>query len=334
MKALITASFDPAARARLARHMEVLHEDWKERQSIYFDGQQFAKRITEAGADVLIVEADLVHAEVLDACPLEMIGVCRGDPVNVDLDLATKKGIPVFHTPGRNADAVADLTLAFMLMLARHLPAIWSTYRGGEATRVTQASDYLKMYTRFTGAELGGLTVGLVGLGAVGREVAARLAAFKARILAYDPYAQDPPAGVTLCDLDTLLRDADIVSLHAPVTPETQGLLTAERLALMKPGALFVNTARAALTDENALYEMLRSGRLAGAALDVLAEEPLQPGNRFLALPNVVVTPHLGGATTDVTRHQSDIIVDAMERWLRGERPRWIANPAVLDGRS
>jgi D-3-phosphoglycerate dehydrogenase len=334
MKALITASFDPAARARLARHMEVLHEDWKERQSIYFDGQQFAKRITEAGADVLIVEADLVHAEVLDACPLEMIGVCRGDPVNVDLDLATKKGIPVFHTPGRNADAVADLTLAFMLMLARHLPAIWSTYRGGEATRVTQASDYLKMYTRFTGAELGGLTVGLVGLGAVGREVAARLAAFKARILAYDPYAQDPPAGVTLCDLDTLLRDADIVSLHAPVTPETQGLLSAERLALMKPGALFVNTARAALTDENALYEMLRSGRLAGAALDVLAEEPLQPGNRFLALPNVVVTPHLGGATTDVTRHQSDIIVDAMERWLRGERPRWIANPAVLDGRS
>ena len=334
MKALITASFDPAARARLARHMEVLHEDWKERQSIYFDGQQFAKRITEAGADVLIVEADLVHAEVLDACPLEMIGVCRGDPVNVDLDLATKKGIPVFHTPGRNADAVADLTLAFMLMLARHLPAIWSTYRGGEATRVTQASDYLKMYTRFTGAELGGLTVGLVGLGAVGREVAARLASFKARILAYDPYAQDLPAGVTLCDLDTLLRDADIVSLHAPVTPETQGLLSAERLALMKPGALFVNTARAALTDENALYEMLRSGRLAGAALDVLAEEPLQPGNRFLGLPNVVVTPHLGGATTDVTRHQSDIIVDAMERWLRGERPRWIANPAVLDGRS
>jgi len=333
MKALITASFDPAAKARLARHMEVLHEDWKERQSIYFDGREFAKRITEAGADVLIVEADLVHAEVLDACPLEMIGVCRGDPVNVDLELATRKGIPVFHTPGRNADAVADLTLAFMLMLVRHLPAVWRTYRDGEATRVTQASDYLKMYTRFTGAELGGLTVGLVGLGAVGREVAARLAAFKARILAYDPYVQDPPPGVTLCDLDTLLRDADIVSLHAPVTPETHGLLSAERLALMKPSALFVNTARAALTDENALYEMLCSGRLAGAALDVLAEEPLQPGNRFLALPNVVVTPHLGGATTDVTRHQSDIIVDAMERWLRGERPRWIANPAVLDGR-
>src|SRR5215475_4005911 len=249
MRALITASFDPAAKARLARHMDVVHEDWKERQSIYFDGTEFARRIADVGADVLIVEADLVHAEVLDACPLRMIGVCRGDPVNVDLELATTKGIPVFHTPGRNADAVADLTVAFMLVLARHLPAVWGRYRSGEATRVERASDYLEMYDRFTGVELGGCTIGLVGLGAVGREVAARLAAFKARVLAYDPYVLEPPAGVTLCDLDTLMRDADVVSLHAPVTPETQRLVSAETLALMKPGALFINTARAALTD-------------------------------------------------------------------------------------
>src|SRR5215813_15378618 len=150
MKALITASFDPAAKARLARHMEVVHEDWKERQSIYFDGAEFAKRITQAGADVLIVEADLVHAEVLDACPLKMIGVCRGDPVNVDLELATRKGIPVFHTPGRNADAVADLTVAFILVLARHLPAIAETFRDG-GPRFENAGDFLRLYTRFTG---------------------------------------------------------------------------------------------------------------------------------------------------------------------------------------
>lgn len=333
MRALITASFDPAAKARLAHHMDVVHEDWKERQSIYFDGTEFAKRIRDVGADVLIVEADLVHAEVLDACPVTMIGVCRGEPVNVDLALATAKGIPVFHTPGRNADAVADLTVAFMLMLARRLPAVWMAYRSGQAARIERASDYLEMYTRFTGVELGGRTIGLVGLGAVGREVAARLAAFKARLLAHDPYVTEPPVGVTLCDLETVLRESDIVTLHAPVTPETQGLLSAERLALLKPSAFVVNTARAALTDEDALYEMLRSGRLAGAALDVLAEEPLQPGNRFLALPTVIVTPHLGGATLDVTRHQSDVVVDAMEAWLRGERPRWLANPAVLERR-
>jgi phosphoglycerate dehydrogenase-like enzyme len=262
-----------------------------------------------------------------------MIGCCRGDPVNIDLELAARKGIPVFHTPGRNADAVADLTLAFMLALLRHMPAIADTYRGG-ASRIEQASDYLSLYTRFTGRELNDLTVGLVGLGAVGREVAARLGGFRARVLAYDPYVQEPPPGVSLAELDELLRVSDLVSLHAPVTPETQNLLSRERLALMKPGALFVNTARSALTDENALFEMLEAGRLAGAALDVLAEEPLQPDNRFLALPNVIVTPHIGGATVDVTRHQSEIIVDAIERWLRGERPRWIANPSVLDARS
>ena len=333
MRALITASFDDAAKVRLARHMDVVHEDWKVRQTIYFDGAQFATRIREVGADVLIIEADLVHAEVLESCPLRMIGCCRGDPVNVDLELATKKGIPVFHTPGRNADAVADLTLAFLLMLARHLAAIHDTYRQG-AERIAGAGDFLKMYTRFTGMELGGRTVGLVALGAVGREVAARLVAFKAHVLAYDPYVCEAPPGVELCGLDDLLRRSDFVSLHAPVTDETRNLVSRERLALMKPTAFLVNTARAALTDEDALYEMLQAGRLAGAALDVLNDEPLQPGNRFLALPNVILTPHIGGATVDVTRHQSEIVVDAIERWLRGERPRWIANPAVLPRRN
>jgi phosphoglycerate dehydrogenase-like enzyme len=333
MRALITASFDDAAKARLARHMEVVHEDWKVRQAIYFDGAEFAARIRDVGADVLIIEADLVHAEVLESCPLRMIGCCRGEPVNVDLELATRKGIPVFHTPGRNADAVADLTLAFMLMLARHLGPIQDTFRQGDE-RITGAGDFLKMYTRFTGVELGGRTVGLVALGAVGREVAARLTAFKARVLAYDPYVRDAPPGVEMCPLDDLLRRSDFVSLHAPVTEETRNLVSRERLALMKPSAFFINTARAALTDEDALYDMLRAGRLAGAALDVLADEPLQPGNRFLALPNVILTPHIGGATVDVTRHQSEIVVDAIERWLRGERPRWIANPAVLPRRN
>src|SRR5690349_7304661 len=155
MRALITASFDDAAKARLARHMDVVHEDWKVRQSIYFDGAEFAARIRAVGADVLIVEADLVREEVLGACALRMIGCCRGDPINVDLDLATQKGIPVFHTPGRNADAVADLTVAFLLALARHLGPIHDTFRhGGE--RFTNAGDFLKMYTRFTGIERGG----------------------------------------------------------------------------------------------------------------------------------------------------------------------------------
>lgn len=332
MRALITASFDDEAKARLGRHMDVVHEDWKARQTIYFDATEFATRIRAVAADVLIVEADLVHAEVFERCALKMIGCCRGEPVNIDLECATRNGVPVFHTPGRNADAVADLTLGFLLMLARHLAPLQSAFRDG-AARIEGAGDFLALYTRFTGCELGGRTVGLVGLGAVGREVAARLRAFKARVLAYDPYLTEAPAGVTLSSLDELLRTADFVSLHAPVTPETQHLLSRDRLALLKPTAFLVNTARAALTDEDALYEMLRDGRLAGAALDVLSDEPLQPGNRFLALPNVIVTPHIGGATVDVTRHQSEIVVDAIEKHLRGERPRYVANPAVFERR-
>jgi phosphoglycerate dehydrogenase-like enzyme len=333
MRALITASFTDAAKTRLGRHMDVVHEDWKARNHIWFDGAAFARHVAEVGADVLVVEADLVHAEVLDACPIAMIGCCRGDPVNVDLALATEKGIPVFHTPGRNADAVADLTVAFMLMLARRLPVVDATYRGGRGAPVRGAADFLELYKRLTGVELGGLTVGLVALGAVGREVAARLVAFKARVLAYDPYVTTPPSGVTMVELDALLSQSDVVSLHAPVTAETTRLLSRDKLALLKPTALFVNTARAALTDEDALYEMLAAGRLGGAALDVLDVEPLQPDNRFLALDNVVVTPHIAGATVDVTRHQSDIVVDAIERHLRGERPRWVANPAVYERR-
>src|SRR5262249_43352146 len=149
MRALITASFDEGAKARLARHMDVVHEDWKARQSIYFDGTEFAARIRAVGADVLIVEADLVREEVLEACRLRMIGCCRGDPINVDLELATRKGIPVFHAPGRNADAVADLTIAFLLALARHMIAIHDTYHRAEGA-VGSAADFLKLYTRFT----------------------------------------------------------------------------------------------------------------------------------------------------------------------------------------
>src|SRR5437773_1853915 len=247
-------------------------------------------------------------------------------------ELATAKGVPVFHAPGRNADAVADLALAFMLMLARRLPAIQEAFRGGDV-RLESAADFLALYTSFTGFELGGLTIGLVGLGAVGREVARRLLAFRARVIAADPHPAEVPPGVALVELDDLLREADIVSLHAPLMPETHGLLSRGRLAMLKPSAFLINTARAHLADEDALYEMLRDGRLAGAALDVLSDEPLRPGNRFLGLPSVIVTPHIGGATVDVVRHQSTMVVEAIEHYLRGERPRWIANPAVLDGR-
>ena len=332
MKALITASFTAEGLRRLERHMVVVHEDWREKKTIYFDGRQFAEHINALGADVLVVEADLVHDEVLDHCRLRLIGSCRGDPLNVGVARATALGIPVLFTPARNADAVADLTLGFMLALARNIYTVNWLLKTGQMT-FNATGDYLTAYSRYGGFELGAITIGVVGFGAIGRRVTQRLRAFGAAVVVYDPFvAADAieAAGARAADLDTVIRVADMLTLHCPDTPENYGLISAERIRAMKPGAYFLNLARAAIVDDDALYAALRDGHLAGAALDVFADEPVRPENRYVQLPNVLVAPHLGGATRDVIRHQTEMIVDDVEAWLRGERPRHIANPDVL----
>ncbi|MBI4516264.1 MAG: 3-phosphoglycerate dehydrogenase [Deltaproteobacteria bacterium] len=332
MKALITASFHPDGLARLRRLMEVVHEDWRANQHIYFDGSEFAAVIRRHQADVLIVEADLVHEEVLDTCELKLIGSCRGDPLNVGLVRATAKKIPVLFAPGRNADAVADLTVANMLCLARHLYTVNLLLKTGQM-HFASTKDYLSVYGRYGGFELGGVTAGIVGFGAIGRAVARRLQGFGTTLLAYDPYLAPErmrALGVTPVELDDLMAQADIVTIHCPEVPETVGLISRARIERMKPGALFLNLARAAIVDDDALYEAASSGRLGGVAIDVFRDEPVQPDNRFVQLPNCLVTPHLGGATRDVVRHQTEMIVAGIERWLRGERPQHIANPEVL----
>ena len=332
MKALVTASFHPAGLARLQRHMGVVHEDWRTTKRIYFDAQKFAARINEVGADVLIVEADLAHDDVLNACRLKLIGCCRGDPINIGIERATALGIPVLFAPARNADAVADLTLAYMLALARNVFTVNLLLKQGQM-QFEKTADYLDVYERYGGFELGGITVGIVGFGAIGRGVAQRLHGFGTRIVAYDPHV---PANVfvahhaTAVELDALLQQADILTVHCPDLPETQGLIGAAQIRSLKRGAYVLNLARAAVVDEDALYAALTDGHVAGAALDVFRDEPLRPDNRFVALPNVLVSPHLGGATRDVIRHQTDIIVDGIEAWLAGRRPAHIANPEVL----
>jgi phosphoglycerate dehydrogenase-like enzyme len=333
VRALITASFSPDGLRRLQRHMDVVHEDWRERHSIYFDGARFAERIREVGADVLIIEADLVHDDVLNSVRLRLVGCCRGDPINVGVERATELGIPVLFAPGRNADAVADLTLGFMLALARHIYTVNWLLKTGQMTFAT-TGDYLAVYGRYGGFELGGITVGVVGFGAIGRRVVQRLRAFGSTVLVYDPFVDASAidaAGAQAASLDDLVRAADTLTLHCPDTPENYHLINRDRIGAMKRGAYVLNLARAAIVDDDALYEALRNGHLAGAALDVFADEPVRPENRYVQLPNVLVAPHLGGATRDVVLHQTDTIVDGIEAWLRGDRPAHIANPAVLD---
>jgi D-3-phosphoglycerate dehydrogenase len=308
--------------------MSIVHDDWKRDMKIYFDGQEFARRIQEVEADVLIVEADLVHEEVFAASALRMIGCCRGDPVNVDRDLATRQGVPIFYTPGRNADAVADLTMAFMLSLVRNVFPVNDALRKG-TLRFESTDDFLSMYNTYGGREIGTATVGIIGLGAVGRLVARRLSGFGPRILGYDPFTQ--VEGVSNVDLPTLLRESDFVTVHCVANDATRGLVGAAELAMMKPTAYVLNLARASIVDEDALYEALVAGQIAGAGLDVFAAEPVQPENRFLQLPNCLVMPHLGGATVDVVRHQSVMITDSIEAYLAGRRPPFLWNPEVLE---
>ncbi|MFI5398129.1 MAG: NAD(P)-dependent oxidoreductase [Candidatus Binatia bacterium] len=332
MKALITASFSADGLARLRRHMEVDYDDWRASKRIYYDGQKFAARITSAGADVLVVEADLVHDEVIDTCNLSLIGCCRGDPINIGVERATARGIPVLFTPARNADAVADLTIGYMLALARYIFTVNTLLKQGEMCFESTA-DYLGAYERYGGFELGGVTVGIVGFGAIGRGVAQRLHGFGSRVVAYDPLVAAAVCRAHHAEplaLDDLLQCADVITVHCPEVPETQGLIGAEQIRRLKRGSYVLNLARASIVDEDALYAALVDGHVAGAALDVFRDEPVRPDNRFVRLSNVLVSPHLGGATRDVVRHQTDMIVDGIEAYLRGERPTHIVNPEVL----
>lgn len=329
MRILVTARFDQEALATLRRYGEVEYSSYGEQMRV-LAGSKLVKALK--GVNVLVTEVDQVRKYTFPKAPdLQVISCCRGRPVNIDIDTATEYGIPVLTTPGRNADAVADLTLLFMLALLRHfLPLAGILHEAGDGME-----KLARVFVQYRGAELWEKTVGLVGLGAVGRAVTTRLLPFGARVVAYDPYVTEEQAselGVSLLSLDELLKQADIVSMHTAVTEETTGLIGERELGLMKEGSYFINTARSALTDEGALYRALRDGHLAGAALDVFDEEPPSPDNPLLTLDNVIATPHIGGSTAEVTIHQSRIAVADLVRLFEGQRPLHCANPETLEG--
>lgn len=299
---------------------DVVYEPFIEQKPLrLYSDEQLAERVEKEDATIIVAEGDRVGPTTL-SLPLAVVGATRGDPTNVDVAAATERGVPVLNAPGRNADAVAELTVGLLFAAARHVVPADGDVRAGQIYK-----DGTIPYQRFRGWELAGRTAGIVGFGAIGRALAWRLEGLGMRVIAHDPYADDAKY-----ELDDLLAEADVVSMHAPVTPDTMQMIGADQFARMKPGAIYLNAARAALHSVDALVAALESGHLAGAGLDHFDGEHLDPSSPLAQLPNVVLTPHIGGATYNTEANHSRMIAEDIAAVLRGEKPQRCVNPEVL----
>jgi D-3-phosphoglycerate dehydrogenase len=277
------------------------------------------------GYDALIIRSGtpVDRALIERGARLKVIGRAGISLSNVDIAAATERGVMVLHTPQANSLATAEHTFALLLAVCRHIPQAEASLRRGEWER-----------SRFLGAQLHGKTLGVIGFGRVGQLVAARALAFGMNVLAYDPYLDLELARqlrVTVTSFNDLLARADILSLHAVLTPETRRLIGAPELARAKRGALFINTAHGELVDEAALHAALVSGQLAGAALDVYAHEP-PFDSPLLQLPNVICIPHLGASTVEAQRDVSIQIAQHVLEALRGENYHNVVNLPFVPG--
>jgi D-3-phosphoglycerate dehydrogenase len=274
------------------------------------------------GVEILVNHLAPVTGRLLDRCPkLRLIAVSRGGPTNIDMAAARARGVAVVNTPGRNASAVAEFTIGAILAETRLIRVGHESLRQGIWRGDLYRADR-------TGDELCEKTVGIIGYGHIGTRVVRLLKPFGCRILVDDPYVPlseaDRADGVEAADLDRLLEQSDVVSLHARVTPETRGFLAAPQFARMKPGAYFINTARGPMVDYEALREALESGHLRGAMLETFWREPPPAGAPLLRLANVTLTPHIAGASLKTVRYAAGLVADEVGRYLRGEP---FANP-------
>jgi glycerate dehydrogenase len=272
-------------------------------------------------AQVLLTnKTELTGDTIRRLARIQYIGVLATGTNVVDLAAARVRGIPVTNVPTYGTKSVAQLTFALLLELAQHAGHHAQTVRDGRWTRNT---DWC--YWDFPLIELEGLTLGVVGFGRIGRAVADLAAAFGMKVLAFDPGVAAPPPFVRFVELDALFRESDIVSLHCPLTPQTAGLVSSQRLALMKPSAFLLNTSRGPLVNEPALTDALNSGRIAGAALDVLSVEPPPADNPLLASKNCLITPHLAWGTRAARSRLMQVAVENVRAFLHG-KPQNVVN--------
>ena len=321
---LVTADFSEAGLAQLRELGPITVGGWGTTGGIA-DETETARMF--ADADIVAIGYEPVTEAVFAATNLKYLASIRGGPgANIDLRAAAAHGVPVTGTVGREAKPVADHSFGLMLAVLRHIPYTDRLLRSGQLAgdpdddsgETGWGMGPQDPWNKFKGFELNGKTIGLIGLGTVGREMVQRAHGFGMRVLACDPYVLDP-ADVQMSTLDELLTQADVVSIHARVTTETAGMIGEREFKLMKPSAVLINTARAEIVSRPALIEALSSGQIRGAGLDVHHHEPLGAHEPFLAMDNVVLTPHIAGATVEVMDRHSQLVVDNVRRFCAGE---------------
>jgi glyoxylate reductase len=275
---------------------------------------------------LLCMLTDRVDKSLLDSLPdLKFVSSMSVGVDHIDVQALSERGIPVGNTPGVLVDTTADTAFALLLAAARRVTEADRFLRQGQWTIANAwAPDF------FTGKDVSGATIGIIGLGEIGQAVARRAAGFGMRVLAWNRSPRSVP-GVEMVGLDELLRRSDFVSVHVALTPETRNLLDADRIALMKPGAVLVNTARGGIVDEHALAAALAGGGLSAAGIDVFELEPVPADNPLLGLSNVVATPHIGSATTLTRARMADMAVDNIIAALEGRAMPCCVNPEVYD---
>ena len=314
MRVLVTAPYHEKGLFDVKQDLgEVIYRPWKENGRAYNEDELMAL-LYETEAEALITEHDHVSEKVITAnAHLQFIGVCRGTPSNVALAAATRHGIPVFFTPARNAQAVAEIFISNVIAFMRHtLPAV-NWLRDRQWNNGAHAS-----YLAFKGNELAGKKIGMVGFGAIGQLIAKLVKNYPCGICYYDPYidASAFPSYEQL-SLEEVFSASDIVSVHLPVTADTKDLIDGKYFELMKPDAIFVNTARAVVVDRNDLYSALSKNKIRGAILDVFDNEPPDELDyKIIDLQNVLPTPHIAGATHEVEDHHVHILNAALVEWF------------------
>ena len=283
------------------------------------------------GAEVIVTQLAPITEKVLGSlADLKLVIVTRGGPVNVNVEAATENGVVVANAPGRNAPAAAEYALGLMLAAMKRIPDAHASLKGGEWRGEFYAYEE-------NGVELDGATAGLVGFGAIGSRVARVLTAFGAEVLVHDPFVGDEKVeavGGRKADLDELLGSSKVVSLHARLTDETRGMIGPDQIARMPVGSVLVNTARGGLLDYEALCDALESGHLGAAALDVYDEEPPPEGSRLFTVPNLVLSPHIAGATRETAHRAASIAAAEVGRYARGEDLANPVNPEAADDRA